>query len=70
MLFRSEVYAYEQSPDMLALARNVAALPENLHLASENMLDGDSFSDAAWYLFRPSREQRSKYEKYSPMIID
>ncbi len=67
---QTEVYAYEQSPDMLALARNVAALPENLHLASENMLDGDSFSDAAWYLFRPSREQRSKYEKYSPMIID
>lgn len=57
----TEVHAFERDADLLALSRQVAAQPENLHLASESALAPEAFADARWYLFRPTPEQRAKY---------
>ena len=57
----TEVYAFESDVDRLALARHVACLPVNLHLAPESELDAAAFADARWYLFRPTDDQRRRY---------
>ena len=57
----TEVYAFESDVDRLALARHVACLPVNLHLAPESELDAAAFADARWYLFSPTDDQRRRY---------
>ena len=65
----SEVYAFEQRPDWVALARHTAALPPNLHIHAESEIDPTFFYSARWYLVNPSAEQSTLYRMLNPIEI-
>lgn len=64
-----EIYLFEADADALDIARNLAALPDNLHIQSGRELDPQRFADAAWYLFRPTADQRARYKDMHPEEI-
>ena len=65
----TEVYAFEQHPDQVALARHTASLPKNLHIHPESELDKSRFTAARWYLVSPSEEQTAAYRDMNPVTI-
>ena len=65
----TEVYAFEQRPDWVALARHTAALPKNLHIHPESELDKTRFTAALWYIIDPTTEQTAAYRDMNPVII-
>lgn len=66
---QTRVYAFEQDPDLLALAQHVGELPPNLRLASESTLNVEALKDAKWYLFQPTQEQITRYHDRDPEVI-
>ena len=65
----TEVYAFEQRPDWVALARHTAALPKNLHIHPESELDKARFTAARWYIIAPTTEQSAAYRDMNPVTI-
>lgn len=66
----TKVYAFERDTDQLALARHLADLPANLHLAPESELIAERFAGAEWYLVAPDDGQRARYARMPALGVE